>query len=356
MMRFRRRCGGDPVLSLRVPRLLAIVALLLLVVSDSVGQAPARRAGEIPTVASITVEAKAIEAFDARDPAKSRFGALTFRGGLVLTSPDRRFGGLSGLRMFADGQGFLALTDRGDWLRGRIAYRNDRPVAIEDAEMAPILGADGRPLARRGWYDTEALAMEGNIAYVGIERVHEIVRFDIGRDGLRARGRPVRAPPGIKTLPSNQGLECLALPGSGQPLAGTLIAISERGLDAAGNIRGFLIGGKGGTFAVRRTDDFDISDCTVTPDGGLLLLERRFSWASGVAMRIRRVPLSSVVPGAVLDGPQLIFADMGYQIDNMEGISVHRTADGALVLTLISDDNFSVLQRTVLLQFTFIAE
>ena len=43
---------------------------------------------------------------------------------------------------------------------------------------------------------------------------------------------------------------------------------------------------------------------------------------------------------------------MGYQIDNMEGLSVHRAADGALVLTLISDDNFSMLQRTLLLQFT----
>ena len=32
-------------------------------------------------------------------------------------------------------------------------------------------------------------------------------------------------------------------------------------------------------------------------------------------------------------------------------LSVHRDASGALVLTLISDDNFSSLQRTVLLQF-----
>ena len=41
-----------------------------------------------------------------------------------------------------------------------------------------------------------------------------------------------------------------------------------------------------------------------------------------------------------------MFADMGYQIDNMEGLSVHRTAAGDIMLTLISDDNFSFLQRT----------
>jgi hypothetical protein len=36
----------------------------------------------------------------------------------------------------------------------------------------------------------------------------------------------------------------------------------------------------------------------------------------------------------------------------MEGLSVHRAAGGEIVLTLVSDDNFSVVQRTLLLQFT----
>ena len=61
-------------------------------------------------------------------------------------------------------------------------------------------------------------------------------------------------------------------------------------------------------------------------------------------------------PGALVDGPMLIEADLGYQIDNMEGLSVHRGADGELVLTLVSDDNFSLLQRTLLLQFTLASD
>ena len=73
-------------------------------------------------------------------------------------------------------------------------------------------------------------------------------------------------------------------------------------------------------------------------------------------MRIRSVPLAAIKPGALVDGRQLIIADMGYQIDNMEGLSVHRAADGALVLTMVSDDNFSPLQRTLLLQFTLVGE
>jgi hypothetical protein len=67
-------------------------------------------------------------------------------------------------------------------------------------------------------------------------------------------------------------------------------------------------------------------------------------------MRIRRIPGASLKPGALLDGPVLIEADLGQEIDNMEGLAVHQEA-GRTVLTLISDDNFSFLQRTVLLEF-----
>ena len=313
----------------------------------------------MPPKASTRIEVRAqpIEAFNPREVSQTRFGELEFRGGLILTSPYRNFGGISSIRVSPDGGGFIALTDKGYWLRARIAYRDGRPIGITDAEMAPMLGPDGRPLSKRGWYDTESLAEDGGTLYVGIERVQQIVRFDYAKDGLAARGIPIAVPPGVRTLPANKGLECLVVPPKGQPLAGTLIAISERGLDAQGNIFGFLIGGASpGTFTVKRSDDFDITDCATTPRGDLLILERRFSWAIGVAMRIRRVALSQVKPGALLDGPALIFADMGFQIDNMEGLAVHRAATGELVLTLISDDNFSPIQRNVLLQFTLVGE
>ena len=141
----------------------------------------------------------------------------------------------------------------------------------------------------------------------------------------------------------------------GTPLAGALLAISERGLDDAGNTLGWLIGGPSpGEFAVARSDDFDITDAAISPDGDLLVLERHFSLLRGVAMRIRRIPLVEVRPGATVDGAVLITADMGYQIDNMEGLAAHRTATGDIVLTLVSDDNFSPLQRTLLLQFTLL--
>ena len=128
--------------------------------------------------------------------------------------------------------------------------------------------------------------------------------------------------------------------------------IAERSLDADGNHRGFIVGGpQTGTFSLRRSDDFDVSDAAFLPDGDLLVLERKFSFAAGVAIRIRRIAGAAIRPGALLDGPVLLVADSHYQIDNMEGLAVRTTADGKTLLTLISDDNNSIFQRTLLLQF-----
>ena len=83
----------------------------------------------------------------------------------------------------------------------------------------------------------------------------------------------------------------------------------------------------------------------------MLLLERRFGWDSGLGARMRRVALDDIKPRALVDGSVLFEADLGYEIDNMEGLGVHRDAAGQIVLTLVSDDNFSAVQRTLLLQF-----
>jgi hypothetical protein len=308
-----------------------------------------------PALVQITVEARPLTAFRRSDPSVVTFGALRFRGGLVLTSSFKPFGGLSSLRLDADGQGFLAVSDRGHWFAGKLVYRGGTLAGVRDVAAAPILGDDGRPITERGWFDAESLARAGSTVYVGLERVHRILRFDFTDGGLAARGRPIATPPALRTLPPNKGLEALVAVPEGQPLAGALVAISERGLDADGHIRGFLIGGPTpGAFAVRRTASYDISDATLLPDGGLLLLERKFSLRGGIGVRIRRLALAELTPGAVVDGPTLFEADLGDEIDNFEGIDVHRTEGGETVITLVSDDNFSFLQRTLVMQFTLL--
>ncbi len=343
-------------MSLNIVR--AIVTVVAIALATLPGAAPVNaqtREARVAEISSLTVRSRPIEAFDPADKSKKRFGALEFRSGLILTSSFKGFGGLSAIRLGADGVSFTALSDKGDWFTGAILYHGKVMTGLADVKSAPMLADDGKPIQSKGWFDSESLAFDGAIAYVGLERVNRILRFDFSKGGILSRSEVVATPPAIARLPYNKGLEALVFVPSGLPLSGTLIAISERGLDKSGNLLGFLIGGANpGQFTVRRTADFDISDCALLPSGELLLLERKFSFVSGIGIRIRRIPLASLKPGAVVDGQSIFEADLGEEIDNMEGLDVHRDADGDLVLTMISDDNFSMLQRTLLLQFRLV--
>ncbi len=304
---------------------------------------------------SIEVNARPIPSFDRSDSSRVRFGALEYRSGLVLTSRFPGFGGLSGIRLDPKGERFISFSDKGNWFTGSIVYQGRKMTGLADVEAAPMLGPDGKPILTRGWYDSESIALDGSFVYVGLERANQVLRFDFSKGFTRARGEVVPLPPAAGKLPNNKGLEALVFVPKGMPLAGTLIAMSERGLDAKGNLIAFLVGGPSpGQFSVRRSENFDISDAVLLPSGELLILERKFSWLSGVGIRIRNVALKSVAPGAVVDGPSIFEANLGNEVDNMEGIDAHVTAEGETVLTMVSDDNFSLLQRTMLLQFTLV--
>ncbi len=299
----------------------------------------------------VTVSARPIAAFEPRSPEKTRFGKLAFRSGLVLSGDHSRFGGFSGLwRGGVSGSDLVAVTDNGFWLTARVTMRDGRLTGFDRAELAPILGVSGRPLHRSRYYDTESLCLAEGVAYLGVERTHDVLRFDWAGEGVMARARIVPVPREVKRLPNNRGLEAIGVVPAGQPLAGAIVAISERsGADDEPTL-GVILGRQPGLFQVIRHDGYDITDLAFLPDGDLLLLERWYRPLRGVGMRIRRVPGLSLKAGALLDGPVLIEADLGQEIDNMEGLSVHHD-QGKTVLTLISDDNFSFLQRTVMLEF-----
>jgi hypothetical protein len=79
------------------------------------------------------------------------------------------------------------------------------------------------------------------------------------------------------------------------------------------------------------------------PDGGLIVLERRFRYSEGIQMRIRRIKASEIKRSALIEGETLLEATDALNIDNMQGIAAHRAPAGETILTLISDDNYSRL-------------
>ncbi|TCK23493.1 hypothetical protein EV667_3328 [Ancylobacter aquaticus] len=302
----------------------------------------------------VTIQATPIERFDAGGA--RRFGPLEFRGGLVLSSPSSTFGGLSGLVLDAKGEEFLAVTDKGWWLTGRIASEGDRPVGITDARMAPMMASNGKALAGQGRGDVESLVRVPSGVLVGIEGAQEIWLFP-GPDPLNAFGTKLVSDPALSRLGGNQGPEAMLAPPGGAPAA--VIVIAEESPDDPAALPGFLFAPLGapkpvGRFTVRRMDEFSATDAVLADDGMVYLLERRFDFLRGVALRLRRFPLSAITPGAVIEGDMLLTVNRLAAIDNMEGLALHRNGAGELILTLISDDNFSPLQRTLLLRFALI--
>ncbi len=290
-----------------------------------------------------------------------RFGHLQWRGGLVLDSPDPAFGGFSGLLLSADGRDLLAVSDRGRWWRARLTYdAHGHLSGLEDAGGPwPVLSSRGAPL-RGGWRDAEALApwdgrRTSGPVLVGFERRERVALYDWGARGRKAKARYLFLPEDIGRGRRNGEMEALARFWNG-PRAGWLIAAAEKSFTPAGDVRAWTWHGRRVVpFAIRRKGEFRITDIAVLPSGrGFVTLERRFKRSLTVlpafAMRLFRT--EDIARGAVLDGVDLMEASWPiHAIDNMEGLSVHRSGD-ELRLTVISDDNFDrSLQRTLLFQF-----
>ncbi|WP_029031508.1 esterase-like activity of phytase family protein [Salinarimonas rosea] len=289
------------------------------------------------------------------------YGRLRYRGGIELQAGADAFGGLSGLVVLDGGEKLLAVSDRGYFLAADILRGLDGAVVdLANAVLAPLRGPGGRLLRRQGSYDAEALTLAGATAYVGIEQEQAVFAFDLAA-GIAAPGRRLALPPAVRAVldpwPGNKGMETLFVAPAPSAFPGALVAIAERARrgDATPTVGVVLTGARAGaTFAVARSDAFEVTDCAVLPDGDLLLLERRYALTSGVAARIRRVPGADLRPEAILDGAVIFEADWTNAIDNMEGLAVHRGPDGETILTMIADDNYSILQRTLLLEFELV--
>jgi hypothetical protein len=314
---------------------------------------------------AIEVDARAISHFSRSQPNLKRFGELEFRGGMVLTSSSRHFGGWSGLAMEADGRSLLSISDVGLWLTAELDYDGIRPARVARARLGPLLATGGRPLRDKREQDAESLALlDGNLSrgtvLIGFERRHRIGRFEVRDREVRAPSSYLRLPPEASGMRQNQGIEAVAVLQAG-PLRGAVVAFAERYTRGSGYHTGW-IWPRGGTGDAQRIqlldiDGFNITDAAGLPDGSLLVLERYYRWLVGVKMRIRHLAAAEIVPGARLTGRTLVEADSGFDIDNMEGLAVHRGPRGETVVSLISDDNFNrFLQRTVFLQFTLGAE
>jgi len=325
--------------------IIALIAFERAVFSASINHAISGNVKSVPVNFSLT------------DKTQTRFGKLEWRGGIELISSASEFGGLSGIAVSLDGANFIAVSDQGRWVSGDIQYEDNRLKSVSNIKIAPLRDPRGRAFNEKYQSDAESVApygakgLDGKLL-VAFERNQRIGRYNFGKRGFLAREKTIKLPAEAQKARRNKELESVGRFPKGTRLAKTIIAISERLLDKQGNIVGWLIGGPTpGRFTIKRIEGFDVTDLTITPDNELIILERYFSTLSGVEMRLRRIKTADIKPGAILDGEILLQTDQRNTIDNMEGLASHRAANGEVRLTLISDDNFNVFQRTLLLQF-----
>jgi hypothetical protein len=286
---------------------------------------------------------------NARDPRQRVVGRLEYRGGLSLASDDPRFGGLSSLRVMPDGQHLAAITDEGTWLSARLVYKDRFLESVEDVEMGPLLGPDGRAPEGKDAKDAESLALlpDGEFV-VGYEREHRLLRYPAGTGRPDGVPVPCPPPPGLEKAPFNGGIEALlALRGGG------LLALTEYWLD-----KDQVVGWTGGPDEWKRLGmRFELalrpSDGALLPNGDVLVLERAYNPQRGIVnVRIRQIGRDTIRPGASLGGWLVAEFAPPVVLDNFEGISAVRDRSGETHVFLVSDDNFNhAEQRTLLLMF-----
>ena len=308
---------------------------------------------------SIDVHLKPVPLSARKGSIVEQVGDLTYKGGIRIISSERRLGGLSGLIVSRDGAEFLSVSDQADWVRGKIVYNDGRLSGVEGVTVAPMLDEQGKPLVHKKG-DAEAVEQvdaagpfPGSVV-VGFEREHRLWRYDLGNAGFAARPVDLKVPPAVRALEDNQGIESLHI----SP-AGEVIAITEGTYDDQGRTRGWIMRLNNDRMSVDGAQPlfletwttFKPTDLTRLADGRYLLLQRHFSPRTGPIIQVRDLGRDLAGGDTSITGALLAQMDMGFNIDNMEGLAARQTDDGRTLIYVISDDNFNPLQRTLLLMF-----
>ena len=268
-------------------------------------------------------------------PTAQLAAGIRYAGGVDVISPGTPLHGLSDLKI-VDGD-LISVSDSGDLARARLRFdRRGRLTGLDQPRVRRLTLTDDSPITDKVDGDAEGLVVTstGDLL-ISFEREHRIWNY-----GPLARlgDHPVAvAAPGF-AFPANEGMEGLsAAPG---------------GWRAAGESGGVWDCTPAGCHAVVAPPDPLLADADYRITGldrdpagnGWFVVQRYFQAPADVRARVRRMAQDGSL------GPVLIELKQPGTVDNFEGIAAVSTA-GGVRLYLLSDDNFSDRQRTLLLAF-----
>lgn len=256
-------------------------------------------------------------------------------------------GGYSGLDVSQDGESFLTVTDRGDIAQGKFTRAGAKLTAaktvehgfLKPATWATNLRSDKRPSEYNSDAEGLAVAPDGSfwVSFEGHHRLRYYTRLDASPQGAKNH-------PDFKKFQDNSGMEALAIDAKNR-----LYTLPER---SGKWTRPFPVYRKTGKqwekwTSLPRRDRFLPTGADIGPDGRFYLLERQFEILQGFATRIRRFDLTET---GLTNEVTLLTSGFG-AYGNTESISVWKAPDGSLRVTLLTDDNFNLIQRTQFHEF-----
>lgn len=250
------------------------------------------------------------------------------------------FGGFSGIELSDDGRQMVAISDRGMFVTGDFQREGEAITGVKNVVAFPVLNSSGKFPAKAGLRDSEGLALQKDGALaVSFEGKHRLNRF--AKPGAKAQGMPWRKE--FNQMKLNGGFEALAINKWGK-----IYAIPEQPLGPNDVAQVFTLkkGQWQAAFTLPREKQFQPVGADFGPDGRLYLLERGFN---GLGFRVR-VRSFAIDKSTVSDEKLLLRKGIGAH-DNLEGIAVWQDELGRIRLTMISDDNFRLVQRTEIVEY-----
>lgn len=281
---------------------------------------------------------------DASEPERVTVGALTYLGGVWLTSSQRAFGGFSSMQIVGDR--FTLLSDGGHVVQFHMG-KDFRPFDAHFRGLAAGPGTGWRKVDRDSESQTSDPAT-GRV-WVGFEHANAIWRYD-GWGAAEAHAEPKV----MDDWSSNGGPESMVRLRNGK-----FLVISETSRppgDRAGRV-GVIFSGdptdprvRFATFAYHPPEGYDPTDMAELPDGRILVLNRRVTLADLFTAKLVVIDRAAVKPGAIVSGREIATFAAPLLHDNFEALAVVEEA-GATVVWIASDDNREWFEQSLLLKF-----
>ncbi|MFN3452220.1 MAG: esterase-like activity of phytase family protein [Sphingorhabdus sp.] len=275
-------------------------------------------------------------------PALRQVGGLEFIAAWELRSRNDDFGGISALTTLKDGR-FAGISDAGTIIGFGLTddTRTDRPF------IAPLPGLDGPDTSYKD-RDSEGIAYdpESGQFWVSFEAHHAIRRYS----GSFARSTGIVRPAAMQTWPKNKGAESLIRLNDGQFIV--IAETVEDGTHPALLFSGDPIepGSNITQFRIRPPAGYRVTDGVQLPDRRIAFVNRSVGFPQGFSAKVTLFNPNDIGKNAVAAGTVVASLASPLLVDNLEGIAV-TTERQKVYLWLISDDNFSIFQRTILMKF-----